>query len=355
MNKKEETYIAIVKGKANEWLSKPENSQNKLALGAGLSSGTISPFMRGTYTGNNLAVAEQLDKFFEMEFQRRGTERNKTFVRTRQSNAVINACIQAHAYNNMTVLIGDSGIGKTMGLREYAKNPNVYYIQCNPFMRGRTGFLQQLCISLNLPAMGNQIASYNRLAKVASEKGALIILDDAQTLNNKGATNTTVFEVIRALFDEGIGFVISGNGKVRETVTETDTEELYQQFASRARQFEIKSDFTEEDVKNIFFQIVGEELEPDQFNFLYELSIKFYGSLRLAASILELALNRAKFKKIPLSLRLLQDASKHNVSQMKPQYRTAKKPGVTLNGKQKDSGNNEPIEREDGQARSQVA
>jgi predicted ATPase len=90
------------------------------------------------------------------------------------------------------------------------------------------------------------VGNYNRLAKVASEKGALIILDDAQTLNNKGTTNTTVFEVIRALFDEGIGFVISGNGKVREAVTETDTEELYQQFASRARQFEIKSDFSEE-------------------------------------------------------------------------------------------------------------
>lgn len=334
MNKRELDFIARTQGKANEWLSLPGNSQNKLILGAGLPSKTLSPFLRGIYPGNKLVVADQLDKFLEMESQRKGNERQRVFVRTRQSNAIINACIQAHAFNSMSVLIGDSGVGKTMALREYAKNANVYYIQCNPFMRGRTGLMQQLCIALNLPASGNSISSYNRLIKVASEKGILIILDDVQTLNNKGSTNTTAFEVIRSLFDEGVGFVISGNGKVRETVTETDTEELYQQFASRARSFEIKSDFTEEDVLSVVRQITEKELQPDQFQFLYELAVKFYGSLRLVASILELAIIRAKHKKIPLSLQLLKDASKHNVSQIKPQYRIKKKLGVKIKNEQ---------------------
>ena len=355
MNKRELDFIERTQGKANEWLSMPGNSQNKLTLCAGLPSKTLSPFLRGIYPGNKLIIAHQLDKFLEMESQRKGVERKRVFVRTRQSNAVLNACIQARAFNSMSVLIGDSGVGKTMALREYAKNTNVYYIQCNPFMRSRTGLLQQLCTSLNLPASGNSISSYNRLVKVASEKGILIILDDLQTLNNKGSTNTTVFEVIRSLFDEGVGFVISGNGKVRETVTETDTEELYQQFASRARSFEIKSDFTEEDVLSIVWQIAEKELEPDQFQFLYELAVKFYGSLRLVASILELAIIRAKHKKIPLSLQLLKDASKHNVSQIKPQYRTRRKSRINIREKENLNPDNESVGRKEKPTQTNVA
>ncbi|MEK9630007.1 MAG: hypothetical protein VW455_13435, partial [Nitrospinota bacterium] len=99
MNKRVLDFIERTQGKANEWLSMPGNSQNKLTLCAGLPSKTLSPFLRGIYPGNKLIIAHQLDKFLEMESQRKGVERKRVFVRTRQSNAVLNACIQARAFN----------------------------------------------------------------------------------------------------------------------------------------------------------------------------------------------------------------------------------------------------------------
>jgi DNA transposition AAA+ family ATPase len=353
MNPNLQARVDAIIPKANEYISISGNSANKLALVIGKSPSALSQFMRGTYQGSQEKICSALEDFFDLENQKVGIIREPECVETRQYREIWRFCTIAQAMGTIAVIVGDSGLGKTRTLREYAKRPNVFYVKCHPYMRGKTGFLQQLCLSMNIPIRGNQIVIFNKLADQAAATGALFILDDAQALNNKMVQNTTVFECIRALHDMGVGFVISGNGRVRDSVTQTDSEELYQQFASRSKILTVKSDFNFEDVREVLNGFISGRLDADELEYLYEIATQYYGSLHIAIKTLLLAFTRARAKRIRLTVPLLKDAARHSISQQKPEYKIKKK-GVFINAQKEKNNlpNREPVGREEGPTRA---
>lgn len=331
--------IAACQGMINAYLGGDSGrSQTKLALVIGINAGALSSFMRGMYVGDNHKLCDKIESFFQLENERRSGLIEPDFVLTRQAEKIKQFVVMAHAYNTMSVIFGDSGIGKTKTLKEYARQypKNVHYIQCNPFMRSKFGFLQQLCLAANLP-LGRQniVSSFNRLATEGAARGALIILDDAQTLAGCRGANTTIFEVIRALHDQGVGFVICGNSSIRGDVTTTEHEELYQQFASRAKILQVSDKFTREDVADVIAAVLKNgALNEEEFDFLYRIANEFYGSLRLVINILSLAVSRAHARKAQFNVQYLRDAARHIVSGQKPEYKNQQKKGGMKNGKE---------------------
>lgn len=355
--KLQKRYESLMR-RINAFTNEPGQSQNKLAQASGNSAATISAYVRGTYLGNYLNVTESLEAFFELENERKGIQLKNDFVHTRQTEEIRRFIIMAHAYKTISVIIGDSGLSKTTTLKEYSRQSNVYYIKCQPYMRGKVGFLQQIAISLDVKSSGSQIVVYNRIASEFGEKGALIILDDAQTLNGKGIENTTIFEVIRALHDSGIGFVIAGNSRIRDSVTQTDSEELYQQLAARSRILKIDPRIKREDLESIIASIVEGSMAPDQIDYLLKIANEFYGSLHLVTKILIHAVTRSRAKNLAMSVALLKTAAKHFVSQQKPQFRNKQKgalPNVKTKKQETPSGNSQPLDREEGSAQAHVA
>ncbi len=325
MEKALEPQERTARKKVEEWVAKPGNSNNRFASAAGISAATLSAWMRGTYKGSNKNVIEKINQYFSLEGERQAVIIETEYVLTRQAKTIERFCVMAHAYNQISVIVGDSGLGKTTALKIYSQKPNTYYIKCHPYMRGRVSFLQQIALSLNLPTAGNQIVLFNRICDLASAGGKMLILDDAQALNPDSGPNTTIFEVIRALHDLGMGIVIAGNNKVRDSVTTKSDESFYQQMAARMNVLVVEPKFSEKDFDQVIHGLMKGRLKKEEFEYLLTIANQYYGGLHLVIRILTLAVTRGQKQNTPMSRRLLEEAAKHSISQLKPQYRTSKK------------------------------
>ena len=319
----------------------PTRSQAQLARAINISSSAMCSFLGGTYKGKDDNIIEKLEDFFALENQRMDLLPDPSYINIRQAKKIEQYLSMIHVSKKIGVMYGSSGIGKTMGLFEYKKeHASVFYLPVNPMIRSKGAFFRAVCFTVlgQSWSRGDEGRAFEKLAAHAGTQGALIIIDDAHLLYTEKSTNDSPFEIIRTLNDRGIAFIVCGNDTVRDKVTETNKQEFYQQFASRANLYEVDHYFTEPDVRDVITAVLGEKPREDIFDWLYDMTNKFYGSLRIMVNALQMAAFNATSRNEPLCVAHLEAASSTLISILKHEFKSTYRPKGKQHAQKTNSG-----------------
>ncbi|MDA5496215.1 AAA family ATPase [Yersinia aleksiciae] len=183
----------------------------------GISTGSISQFMKGEYKGDNHNIATKLSVWLDNR-KRRTTEMPAApdFIETRTVKQIWNALQYSQIAQCITVIYGNSGVGKTRSLQQFvADRPNVWLITVSPSRASLSECLYELALEIGIgdaPRRSGQLGRAIR-RKLRGTNG-LIIIDEADHLEYP------VLEELRILQEEtAVGLTLVGNHQVYSKLT----------------------------------------------------------------------------------------------------------------------------------------
>lgn len=200
-------------------------SQSKIAPLVGVSTATISQYLKGEYKGDVQAVDKKVAEMLERQAEK-AKDVKSDFVETATAKNIFEVCGMAHAMADINLVIGEAGLGKTVTLKQYAKTvDNVILVEVEPTYSPKV-LLVELCNKLGIvPSRSNHDNVTNIVEKLrGSDK--LLIVDEAELLAYKS------LEIIRRIHDMAkIGVVLAGMPRLRANLRGKKGE--YKQLYSR--------------------------------------------------------------------------------------------------------------------------
>lgn len=285
-----------VKNDLSEFMQLTGKSQRDISRETGLSTSVISQFLGGTYAGDNKVVANTLSKYLRVAKDRLKSQQSTTFFETLENTQnVLYACNHAHIENDIVLVCGDAGAGKTTALKHYAaENTGVIMITCNSCTRSATAVLKLILNKLGIQSINRKEVLMNKLLERLRGTHYLIILDEADHLT------LDALQAIRNLNDSaGVGIVLSGNDKIYRQMYSGQRGYEFDQIRTRiiVRKRVINS-YTVEEIASIFVNAPSDCIP-------YILNLACRESLRTAIKIFNVALEYAKAMDSKLTLPIL--------------------------------------------------
>lgn len=200
-------------------------SQSKVATLLGVSTATVSQYLKGTYNGDVEGVDKKVVEMLDRQADK-AKDVKSDFVETATALDIFSVCQMAHAMADINLVIGEAGLGKTVTLKQYAKTvDNVILVEVEPTYSPKV-LLVELCNKLGIvPSRSNHDNVTNIVEKLkGSDK--LLIIDEAELLAYKS------LEIIRRIHDMAkIGVVLAGMPRLRANLRGKKGE--YKQLYSR--------------------------------------------------------------------------------------------------------------------------
>lgn len=263
-----------------EYMELSGKTQRQVSKETDLSTSVISQFLKGNYGGNNEEVAKILMQYLELAKMRRFSIGHVKFCKElRNTQTVLFACQYAHSRNDIALVCGDAGAGKTTAL-EYYKNNNVgvVFVTANSCTASATAILSLICTQIGKTFTARKDVLMANLVEHFKDTNKLIIIDEADHLT------LSALQAIRNLNDEAkVGIILSGNNKIySQMVIGSKCSELQQLKTRIIVRRKVINEFTLEEFRKLFPGIDEECLK-----FLIKLAHS--ESLRTAIKILEIA------------------------------------------------------------------
>lgn len=189
-------------------------TQSDVARGTGLSTATVSQWLRGEYTGDVESTEAKIQSFFEIVRERDPLARKSLeFVETSVSKIVFEVSRSCHRDGVIGLCTGPSGIGKTRAIKEYqSKNAGVILIEAHCAYRTRD-VIADLHRAVGLSGEGTVHRMLRDLVEKLKRTGRLIIVDESEHL--KSGT----LDELRRLNDWcGVGLLYVGLDRFREQI-----------------------------------------------------------------------------------------------------------------------------------------
>ncbi|MFV0342751.1 MAG: AAA family ATPase [Anaerocolumna sp.] len=283
------------------FMEQSKKSQRQISKETGLSTSVISQFLDGTYNGNNEKVCTAIKQYLTVSKERLNNVQGVAFYQELyNTKEVLYTCKYAHIKNDITLIAGDAGAGKTTAL-EYYKNQNVGVIMvtANSCTTSATAILKLIAEQIGKQMDYRRSVLMNELVTQLKESNRLIIIDEADHLTLQA------LQAVRNLNDQAkVGIVLSGNDKIyRQMLTGQKGHEFDQIRTRIIVRKRVENNYTVEEMQHIF-QGVSESC----LSFLIEISN--YESLRTAIKLYEIALEFAETKKEAISLKVLKETRK---------------------------------------------
>lgn len=194
-----------------QYIDQNKTSQSEVSKQIGLSTATISQWLKGIYKGDVEAVETKVKQFLERKSEKtKRTGMNTDFVETYNASRIIETCQHAHVTGSFGVVVGDAGLGKTYALKHYAKtNTNVILIEVDPTFSPKV-LLIDICSKLGIvPSRSNHDNMVN-IVDMLTGSDKLIIVDEAELLTTKA------LELIRRIHDKAeVGILLAGMPRLR--------------------------------------------------------------------------------------------------------------------------------------------
>ncbi len=237
-------------------------SQNKIATQLNVSATVVSQYLAGIYQGDVEAIDKKVKQLVERRKAKQAEGVSSDFVKTSIAEKIINTCAMAHAMADMCIIIGDAGLGKTIALKEYAKNESdVILIEVDGTYSPKV-VLQELCNELNIDMAGNRNNHLMMNAVIEKLRGSerLIIVDEAELLSYKA------LEIIRRIHDKtGVGVVLAGMPRLRANL-QGKRGEFKQLYSRIGMQFEMPSKLPMQDIESLSSTALGTDEFSEKLN-----------------------------------------------------------------------------------------
>lgn len=254
----------------------------------GRSEGTLQPWAKGNYAGDNGLIAAQVNKFFLSEESQRELELTAPIVPgfqlTKTARRIHAQLMWAHR-GKMTVVVGSAGVGKTAATRQYRQDhTHVFIATMSPATRSPSAMMQEIIGAIQgmLEARNHNLQTlFHTVADRLRGIRGLLIIDEAQHLTD------LALEVLRALHDEvGCGVALVGNSTVLTRIQGGARAAEFAQLFSRLSQ---SQSYDRPDAEDIEILLVAWEVtHPKEREFLTRLAAQ-PGCLRTITQVLELA------------------------------------------------------------------
>lgn len=240
-------------------------SQAQAARGIGVSTAVINQFLQNKYNGDVNAVEEKVRQFISREQERDKSRRIKpVYVDTLMARKGRDVIRMAHMDSDINVIYGDAGMGKTMIIRQYAKeNLNAVLIEADPGYTARV-VLEELCNKLGLSKRGNMHELSESIIQNLRDSGRIILVDEAENLPYRA------LETLRRIHDKsGVGIVLAGMPRLILNLKGKRGE--YKQLYSRVGfALRMGESLPEDDIINMITAMLPEASEPEVLNALYK-------------------------------------------------------------------------------------
>ncbi len=196
-----------------------------LAREVGCSRPTLSRYLSGTYDKNPAKIENALTEFldaFGVEkvavSPHRLPHHRVELLESYDAKNILGLCRIAQEDNDMGLIVGRSGFGKTHTLRYYARTHKVIYVECDECM-GVQDVLCEVEKPLHLPKY--HTSSSQRASRLkqyfAANPGYLLIIDEADKL--LASPSKRRIEILRSVFDQStLGVVFAGEPGLREQI-----------------------------------------------------------------------------------------------------------------------------------------
>ncbi|EPO5263840.1 AAA family ATPase [Providencia rettgeri] len=240
-------------------------SQAQAARGIGVSTAVINQFLQNKYNGDVNAVEEKVRQFISREQERDKSRRIKpVYVDTLMARKGRDVIRMAHMDSDINVIYGDAGMGKTMIIRQYAKeNLNAVLIEADPGYTARV-VLEELCNKLGLSKRGNMHELSESIIQTLRDSGRIILVDEAENLPYRA------LETLRRIHDKsGVGIVLAGMPRLILNLKGKRGE--YKQLYSRVGfALRMGESLPEDDITNMITTMLPEASEPEVLSALYK-------------------------------------------------------------------------------------
>ena len=272
----------------SQFMKQTGKSQKQVSKETGLSTSVISQFLDGKYTGDNGKVQDILNKFLSI------------------SKEVLYACWYAHKYNDIALVAGDAGAGKTTALEHYRdSNAGVTMVTVNTCTTSATSVLKLIADKIGQSTDGRRSAVMQELISQLSGSNRLIIIDEADRLSLQA------LQAIRDLNDQAhVGIILSGNDKIYKQMLTGQKGREFDQIRTRIIvRKRVENNYTVEEMQHIFPGVPESCLA-----FLIQMAN--LESLRTAIKLYEIALEYARISKEAVTLKMLKDTQKQLFGRM---------------------------------------
>lgn len=196
----------------------PQLSWAKLSKECGIPAGTLQPFCKGNYEGNNERIARDIYRFRQTKEARAITEASLPvkpgYFKTPTSQRLQFLLEIAHT-GRITVAATGPGTGKTMTIEDYRNCvSNVWVITMMPSTAKISPMVQQVQHALTLEVRHGNTASASRnvIRRINGHRG-LLVFDEAQHMQLEA------FEEIRSWYDAtDVGVCFLGNDTLLDRI-----------------------------------------------------------------------------------------------------------------------------------------
>lgn len=209
-------------------------TQADIAKEIGVSRSQISQFLKDAYKGDNEGLVIKIEKWLEQQVKKRQMASTlpsaPEYVPTPTSEKVISALTYAHVAGDLVIAYGGAGVGKTEGIKRYAKSAtNVWVIEATPSRNTGGAFLRSVAFAtgVRIPRGHSDILEMAILERLKGTQG-LLIVDEAQFLNDRALENARRIAELA-----GIGLAFVGNESVYGQLTGQRRAADYAQLFSR--------------------------------------------------------------------------------------------------------------------------
>ena len=284
-----------------DFMELTQKSQRQISKELDLSPSVISQFLKGTYSGNNDEVAQAIEKYLTVSKERLNSVQSSVFYESLlNTQEVLFACTYAHTKNDITLVSGDAGAGKTTALEFYTQNnTGVIMVTADSCTASATAVLTLIADSLGKRLSGNRAALMKGLVTQLKNSNRLIIVDEADHLTLQA------LQAIRNLNDQAkVGVVLSGNEKIHRQMFTGQRGYEFDQIRTRIIvRKKVANYYTVEEMQNIF-----PDLNQDCLSVMIKIACG--ESLRTARKIYEIALEFSRAKGVAISAKILRDTQK---------------------------------------------
>lgn len=271
-------------------------SQAKLATMLNVSPTTVSQYLNGTYAGDTDSIDKKVRELIERA-KDKANDVKSDFVATTTAKNIMNVCAMAHAMNDINLVIGEAGLGKTVALKHYAGNTEgVVLIETAPTFSPKV-LLVELCHKIGIMPSRNNHDNITAIVEKLKDSERLIIIDEAELLSYK------CLEVIRRIHDmAGVGVVLVGMPRLRANLRGKRGE--YKQLYSRIGFVcDLADRLPDDDIGELIFGVFGTNDFNDSF-------VKASGGNARRLSKLIRGVNRiAKMNNKPINAKMVQRIS----------------------------------------------
>lgn len=288
--------------KLMEYMERSNRTQGAAARELGISSATLSLFLKDRYTGNNEEIAERIEQFLGME-QRRNSLSQKPGIclELGNTNDILEKVYVAQTTGDILLIYGDAGCGKTTALQYYAKhNKNVIYVEADVTNSSYRSMLCLIAEELGEAERGATSTIMRKIIRKLKGSSAVLIIDEAQHLAPKA------FDTIRALNDKaGIGIVYAGNPSIKKRMYGRKQDDFDQVYSRIGFHCPLSNRYSVGDIQAIFKDY---GLDEECITYLRRIAQR-KGGLRIMVKQYCMAANIALSLQEPFGIIHLQEAA----------------------------------------------